>query len=212
MQEHKDLMLAYWDSYLDYKSGTYMFVNMRKDPHIWFVLIALCFLIFVATGCKKARLRAQLKEMIGATVVLPKKINCIYNGELFPLPDSIRNMPKLIIYVDSVNCTTCVLSKLFQFDHLSELSKETGAFLPFVLISPKHNETASIEHYLKEDRLVIPVNIDVETCFRLENPIIPSDDRFHFLFTDKNGKLLWVGNPQSSDRVYSTFSKLIQNI
>jgi len=40
-----------------------MFVNMRKDPHIWFVLIALCFLVFVATGCKKARLRAQLKDI-----------------------------------------------------------------------------------------------------------------------------------------------------
>ena len=185
---------------------------MMKREYNWLILIALCFLALASTGCKRAQLRAQLKEMIGATVVLPKKIDRIFNGELLPMPDSIRNTPKMIFYVDSVNCTTCVLSHLLQFDHLFELSEETGSFLPFVLISPKHNEIVSIEHFLKENHLVVPVYIDVEACFRSENPIIPSDDRYHFLFTGKNGKLLWVGNPQSSDRVYNSFRKLIQNI
>lgn len=54
---------------------------MMKREYNWLILIALCFLALASTGCKRAQLRAQLKEMIGATVVLPKKIDRIFNGE-----------------------------------------------------------------------------------------------------------------------------------
>ena len=53
---------------------------MMKREYNWLILIALCFLALASTGCKRAQLRAQLKEMIGATVVLPKKIDRIFKG------------------------------------------------------------------------------------------------------------------------------------
>ena len=59
-------------------------------------IVLLCLLALVPTGCKKARLRAQLKELMGSTIVLPEKISCVYNGEIFPMPDSLRSKAKLI--------------------------------------------------------------------------------------------------------------------
>ena len=63
------------------------------------LLAFLCLLAVSFTGCKKARLRAQLKELMGSTIVLPEKISCVYNGEVFPMPDSLRSKAKLIVYI-----------------------------------------------------------------------------------------------------------------
>ncbi|MBO6082794.1 MAG: hypothetical protein J6P46_07210 [Bacteroidales bacterium] len=36
------------------------------------LIIVLCLLAVATTGCKKARLRAHLKELMGSTIVLPE--------------------------------------------------------------------------------------------------------------------------------------------
>ncbi len=37
--------------------------------------------------------------MMTSTIVLPESIICVYNGEVFPMPDSLRDKPKLIVYI-----------------------------------------------------------------------------------------------------------------
>ena len=138
-----------------------MFVNMRKDPHIWFVLIALCFLIFVATGCKKARLRAQLKDMMTSTIVLPESITCVYNGEVFPMPDSMRDKPKLIVYVDSTECTTCWISNAWRYESVFALSENTRAFDVFLLLRDTTLESIPLTRYLSDQDLSIPFYVDI---------------------------------------------------
>ena len=53
-----------------------------------FMLAALLGLsVFVTSGCKKAVLRSQLKELMASTVVLPDSITCVNNGVVYPMPD-----------------------------------------------------------------------------------------------------------------------------
>ena len=63
----------------------------------------LCLLAVATTGCKKARLRAQLKELMGSTIVLPDRVSCVYNGEAFPMPDFLREKAKLSIKTSSIS-------------------------------------------------------------------------------------------------------------
>ena len=79
------------------------------------LIAAMCLLAVTSTGCKKAQLRRQLKELMGTTIVLPEKITCVYNGEVYPMPDSLREKPKLIIYIDSTECTTCRISHFGEY-------------------------------------------------------------------------------------------------
>lgn len=51
--------------------------------------VVLCLLAIASCGCKKVQLRAQLKELMDSTIVLPEKISCVYNGEVYPMPDSL---------------------------------------------------------------------------------------------------------------------------
>lgn len=78
-------------------------------------IVLLCLLTIATASCKKAKLRSQLKELMNSTIVLPEKIVCVEDGEIFPMPDSIRNIAKLVVYVDSSECTTCRISHIGMF-------------------------------------------------------------------------------------------------
>ena len=190
-----------------------MFVNMRKDPHIWFVLIALCFLIFVATGCKKARLRAQLKDLMASTIVLPEKISCVYNGEIFPMPDSVRNKVKLIVYLDSTECASCRISHLETYHHLFHLSEETGAFEVMMLLSNIELYGMPLSRYVLDQELEHPLYLDDENKFLQLNPSIPTEEkRMHAFLTDKIGAPIYVGDPSVSEEIFQLFMDTVNSI
>ena len=87
------------------------------------LILILLLLAVASTGCKKARLRSQLKELMGSTIVLPERITCIDNGETYPMADSLRDRAKLIVYIDSSECTTCRISHIGQYHELFQLSQ-----------------------------------------------------------------------------------------
>ena len=188
-----------------------MFVNMRKDSHIWFVLIALCFLVFVATGCKKARLRAQLKDMMTSTIVLPESIICVYNGEVFPMPDSLRDKPKLIVYIDSTECTTCRISHFWEYQELFDISKEIGSFEIMLLLCNKAFNSIPMTRYLSDRELEYPIYIDLDYRFLSPNPSIPTDPRLHSMLIDSTGRPIFVGDPSKSGQMMEAFSLALEH-
>ncbi len=183
---------------------------MRKDPHIWFVLIALCFLVFVATGCKKARLRAQLKDLMASTIVLPEKISCVYNGEVFPMPDSLRNKPKLVIYIDSTECTTCRISHLWEYQTLFDLSSQTGSFYVMILMWNTEFKSIPLVRYLLDQNVTYPVFVDLNRSFLKDNSTIPDDIRMHSLLLDSLNKVKFVGDPSATTNMLEVFKQALE--
>ena len=124
------------------------------------LLIAFfCSLAVAATGCKKAQLRRQLKELMGTTVVLPEKISCVYNGEVYPMPDSLRDKAMLIMYIDSTECTGCRLSKLVEYHSFAEKLRDWNTEF-FVLLTPKRNETEYVTDLILSYVYPFPVFLD----------------------------------------------------
>ncbi len=74
------------------------FIFMRRLLLMFF----MCVLAISSSGCKKARLRAQLKALMNSTVVLPERITCINKGEVYPMPDSLRQKPMFLYNVEVV--------------------------------------------------------------------------------------------------------------
>ena len=84
--------------------------------------VFLGVLIVMTASCKKAVLRSQLKDLMASTIVLPEKISCVDNGKVFPMPDSLRNKAKLIVYIDSTECTSCRISHLGLYNNTFRIS------------------------------------------------------------------------------------------
>lgn len=113
------------------------------------LIATLCLLAVALCGCKKARLRAQLMELMGSTIVLPENISCVYNGEVYPMPDSLREKPKLIVYIDSAECTTCRISRLGRYKETKNLLDKEGISL-VVLLENTLLATIPLERYLQD--------------------------------------------------------------
>lgn len=168
-------------------------------------IVLLCLLALVSTSCKKAKLRAQLKELMGSTIVLPEKILCVYNGEVYPMPDSLQGKAKLIVYIDSAECTTCRISHIEMYHELFQVSKEYESFAVMLLLSNINLNGIPVIRYLSDLRIEHPVYVDVDNEFLMINPVIPEDNRMHAFFIDKIGTPLCVGDPVGSEKMLQLF-------
>ena len=159
------------------------------------LLTFLCFLAISFTGCKRARLRMQLKDLMSATIVLPERVSMVYNGVISSMPDSLRTVPKLIVYIDSSECTTC---RIGMYQGVIHLSEEKGTFEVILLLSNVNLNGIAVTRYLSDMEISLPVYVDDENAFLDLNPSIPKDRRMHAFLVDDNGTPLCVGDPTAS--------------
>ena len=171
----------------------------------------LCFLAVAATGCKKAQLRRQLKELMGTTIVLPEKITCVYNGEVYPMPDSLREKAKMIVYVDSTDCSKCRISRFVQYVDFFRLSDEVSFFVPILLLSVSSENRPDIQEHILDIALPFPVYIDDRNTFLTLNTSIPHDELFYSMLTGLNGEVLLVGDPSINESLKQLYFREILN-
>ncbi len=173
------------------------------------LIATLCLLAVASCGCKKARLRAQLKGLLGSTIALPEKISCVYNGGVYPMPDSLRDMAKLIVYIDSTRCSTCEISHLPDLFPVYGLASESRAFNVMVLLSSKKSEKENIMGYLVDFNFQYPLFVDEDSVFLPNNPAVPGNPLFHSLLIDNNHRVLFVGTPVKNSNISPYLSKTI---
>ena len=175
------------------------------------LFVFLCFLAVASTGCKKAQLRRQLKELMGSTIVLPEKITCVYNGEVFPMPDSLRDGSKFILYIDSTECTTCRISRLEMYRPLFNMSDQNKTFTMLVLFPNVDFDGVPIERYMSDISIEIPVYIDIENVYLKKNPSIPTyEPMMQAVLVDNENRPELVGDPIRNDRLMELFINIIK--
>ena len=170
-----------------------------------FTVSVFCLLAVLLTGCKKVRLRSQLKALMETTIVLPDKITCVSNGEVFPMPDSLRHKPKLLVYIGPEECTTCRISHFWNYQELFELSENTDKFEMMILMADTTFVSIPLTRYLSDQDFPYPVYVDVGKNFMTDNPHIPDDARMHSFYLGGDGHPKFVGDPSSSEQMLSVF-------
>ena len=179
---------------------------MGRIRIIWLIGLLLCL-----GGCSNHGIRKQLEGFLSQEVRFPSTMTC-YSGSaqgIKPLSDSI---PKLVIYVDSTQCSTCRIGHLPEYIPLQEESIQTGRFMLAIILSPPVNDFGNIAHLLETYQYPFPVYLDKEHSFRKENGFIPDDSRFHAFLTDRFHRPVFVGDPVRSDRLRQLFEQALQNL
>ena len=172
----------------------------------------LCLLAVASTGCKKALLRRQLKELMGSTIVLPEKISCVYNGEVYPMPDSLREKAMLIMYIDSTECTGCRLSKLVEYHSFAEALRDWNMeFL--ALVSPKQSEHEYVSDLILSYVYPFPVFLDDEGAFFLRNPqFAGKPSNLHAVLVNQEKRPVLIGDPLGSEAMSELLFKRVTTL
>lgn len=175
------------------------------------IFVSLFLLALVLTGCKKARLRVQLRELMDSTIVLPDKVSCVYKGEVYPMPDSLRSIPKFIVYVDSTECTTCRISRLEMYRPLFNISDRQHNFTVMILFPEVDLKGIPIGRYLSDIAVEMPIYIDNENEFLRTNPAVPANaPMMQAFWVDEENHPVMVGDPIRSERVMQLLKKKIE--
>lgn len=178
-----------------------------KTNLILFVVITMSILL--SSGCDRHKVRRALIEMMDSEIYLPDSISCIQNGMLTSTEEFQLNGMRLIVFVDSTECSRCRIDNFMRYREFLELSEISRTFKVIFLLSTDKRSHDEIVDFLLATEPEYPVYIDEKNDFRRLNPSIPDDARFHTMLVDKSDKILLVGDPVANASVHELFVDVI---
>lgn len=178
----------------------------------------LCCGIFILglASCETQKLQKALERFIQKEVIIPQGILQMTQGIDTIMLNPTAGDARLVVYVDSLDCSPCRLGHMYDYEEIIEYHDEIGAeFVPVFIFSPPRAKVKEVMLSLKMTDFNYPVFIDTNHIFGSSNTHIPEDKRFHTFLLDKNGQVILVGDPVNNPSLWKlykqTISQLIEN-
>lgn len=168
------------------------------------VVTILCLQLFISCNS----IQSSMRSVSGHIVSIPDSCTIVYGNSAVPMLSSPVH-PVFLVYMDSSECSSCLIPKLHRYDDLYAESIRTQQFTLCIIISPKKHFCRQIVPYILSQSFQFPVFIDKEYRFYDLNPHIPTDERFHYLLTNSEGFPIFVGDPLRSDRLMQLFRSAV---
>jgi hypothetical protein len=182
-------------------------MNMRTHLLIITILIAACF-----SSCKNRQKSDAVKivtEWTGKEVKFPQGIPCTSMGEDITCPDLYNDNYRIMLYVDSMGCTSCRL-KLSAWKKIIEESDTAFTRKPeFVFFfRPKKADERELAFIFRQNGFHHPVFVDRENEIGKLNSFSSKPEHQCFLL-DRDNRVIIVGNPSLNPGIWALFKKTI---
>lgn len=151
----------------------------------------------------KRALEKQVLAMNGMTIDLAfDKAKAVYDGV-----DSAyhsADVKKLLLYVDSLSCSSCFLSHLTNYYEINDSLAAHGSQM-LVVMQPQKRLLEEIESRMSHERFPFWCIVDADGEFIKSNPGIPDNQLLHAFALDEQNKVILVGDPTRNDRIKELF-------
>lgn len=159
-------------------------------------IIFILFVPFLIWSCRdqeKEDLTRLVQEWQGKEILFPK--NMVFTRFLMDTVDYQipKSEYKILLYVDSVGCTSCKFQLNRWVDFIHQVDSITDVDIPvlFFLQMKDRKEMLSI---LRRENFNVPVCIDTEGAIDKLNHF-PKNTSFHAFLLDRNNRVRVIGNP-----------------
>lgn len=164
---------------------------MRIDTYILLLVSLFVFSSCHETG--KEHISQLVSDWQGKEIVFPPHLvftRYVTDTTDYRIPQSEY---KVLIYVDSMGCTSCKLQLPKWKKFIQEVDSASGKHIPFLFFfHPKDHK--EIRYLLRRDKIDFPVCIDTDDRLNKQNRF-PSDITFQTFLLDKDNKVAVIGNP-----------------
>lgn len=176
---------------------------------IW--LFSAVFLPFFASSCRTRNIQKTIEAFVGQTIVLPDNMQPVLNGRGVSNLNLIDATVKLVVWIDSIGCTSCALQHLDPWYDITSYTNPFGdkAKVLFIL-SPKYSDRNSIDRSTTLFRY--PMYIDRECRFPALNPTLPKDPRLHVFLLDHENRVVLVGSPIGNKNLWELYKQQIEHL
>lgn len=164
--------------------------------------------VFSVSACGNPKLKAVYDAFCQENITIPQDLLLVRDGELID-SYSIPDVPRLVYYLDSNQCSVCNISKLQKL-HIDPAEQIYVASIVQLPLKDREYVKSTIEY--AELEVNASVFLDENNSFIKNNPFLPDDRRFHTFLIDPDGKIRLVGDPTSGDLMEKMFEETIHLI
>ena len=174
------------------------------------------FMVNLTSCSHNSSLQSQLRRFTETNVVIPDGLRqMVMRWDSVALNLSVGEA-KLVVYVDSVVCSSCRIDQMFDYEEIINYREEIGGgFIPIFLFAPPRTKIDEVLRTLESTQFNYPILLDEAHVFSQANPHLPADSRLHTFLLDKNGKVVLVGDPVNNPPLWelykTTITTLIEN-
>ena len=175
----------------------------------WIIWVALVLFSSCKEG-KKEQFARLVQEWQGKEIVFPQDMaftRFVTESVDYRIPDAEY---KVLVYVDSVGCTSCKLQLPKWQELIAHVDSATNGNIPFIFVFQSKDDR-ELRYILKRDNFDRPVCIDRNNRFDELNQF-PQDITFQTFLLDKDNKVKVIGNPVHNLAVRDLYLKQITGI
>lgn len=177
-------------------------------PYKNFAVITLIF--FLSIGCKShiKKIENTIRKFQSHPITIHTTDYIVFcSDSTYNVQDIDEATLKYICYVDSTECSPCVLKKAFKWnDYICKFRKHNKKITFTYIISSKNSD--DIITQARESGFCQTVFIDTSGVFSKQNPHIPKESMYHIFLLDENNRIILVGNPLTNKGIEKAFFKI----
>lgn len=153
-------------------------------------------LLLLLPSCKeneKERITHLVNDWQGKEIIFPQNITFtrfVTDTVDYKIPQSKY---KVLIYVDSIGCTSCKLQLHKWKEFITYVDSVTNKQVPFLFFF-QSKDNKELRYMLKVDKFDRPICVDSNNKLNLLNNF-PTDIMFQTFLLDKENKVVTLGNP-----------------
>lgn len=174
------------------------------------IVLTGCILLSLSSCSERQKLRKTMSKFVQSEIQIPDDLECMYNRELTIINKDTLKPYKLIVYYDSLDCSSCRISHLMDLYPLYDMA-DTSNFSVITIFSPKKENLEEVSFQIQILDPTIPVYIDRLGSFAQFNQGIPLDVKFHSFLVNNDDIVVLVGNPLYNENIAGLLNIIINN-
>lgn len=174
----------------------------------WIGVSALASIVFVCcSDDNRATIARTVEQWQGRTVQMPEGAVFTVQARDTVAMDVYAPAHKVLVYVDSMGCTSCRLQLHEWKKFIAEVDSATGGRVPFLFfLSPKSVKEARF--ITRRDDFTYPICVDMQNRLDSLNRF-PEEDVFHTFLLDGENRVTVIGNPIHNRSVRALYMKTL---
>ena len=166
--------------------------------------------LWLLASCSESREEAMLRlvnEWKDKSVIIP--VRSVFTVQGKDVVDfNYRDAEyKILVYTDSIGCTSCKLQLPKWKRMIAEVDSLTGGRVPFLFyFHPK--DSKELRFYLRRDNFTYPVCFEEDDYINRLNRF-PSDMTFQTLLLNKENKVVAIGSPVLNPKIKDLYLEII---
>ena len=173
--------------------------------------IILILLVSILGSCQQEKKRKEaekiIKEWVGKTILFPDNVKCFSISKDSICPDPMTKSYKVLVYTDSIGCTSCKLQLFRWHELISETDSVMSGQLKFLFYFQPKNEEEMV-FLFRRNRFMHPSYLDTHNQINTLNHL-PHNPAYQCFLLDNDNTVLLVGNPSLNPEVWNLYKKVV---